>query len=122
MARLGPVFDPQNPPKKFMWVPFLRPFPGNEAHTTFSWGPKSGVSGGGQKVYVEKVYVLSPSLKQAGGSQVEGNVRCLGMMCAWQQRSQSDARLCACSYRIPQLLERLKRHTRAQEATGRRRG
>ena len=41
-----------------MWVPFLRPFPGNEAHKLFSGGPKSGVLGGGKKVYVEKVYVL----------------------------------------------------------------
>ena len=45
-----------------MWVPFLRPFPGNEAHKLFSGGPKWGVSGGGQKVYVEKVYVLFRSL------------------------------------------------------------
>ena len=41
-----------------MRVPFLRPFPGNEAHKLFSVGPKSGVLGGGQKVYVEKVYVF----------------------------------------------------------------
>ena len=41
-----------------MWVPFLRPFPGNEAHQLFSGGPKWGVLGGGQKVYVEKVSVL----------------------------------------------------------------
>ena len=42
-----------------MWVPFLRPFPGNEVHKLFfSGGPKWGVLGGGQKVYVEKVYVL----------------------------------------------------------------
>ena len=37
-----------------MWVPFSRPFPGNEAHKLFSGGPKCG----GQNVYVEKVYVL----------------------------------------------------------------
>ena len=42
-----------------MWVPLLRPFPGNEAHELFSGGPKWGVLGGGQqKVYVEKVFVL----------------------------------------------------------------
>ena len=41
-----------------MWVPFWRPFPGNEAHKLLSRGPKGGVLGGGQKVYVEKVYVL----------------------------------------------------------------
>ena len=35
------------PPKKFMRVPFLRSFPGNEAHTLFSGGPKWGVFGGG---------------------------------------------------------------------------
>ena len=54
----GAPFLPQTPPKKFMWVPFLCPFPGNEAHKLFSGGPKWGVLGGGQKVYVEKVYVL----------------------------------------------------------------
>ena len=52
---------PRLPPKKSMWVPFLRSFPGNEAHKLFSGGPKWGVSGGGPKVYVEKVYVLFPS-------------------------------------------------------------
>ena len=51
MARLGtPVWPPKIPPKSFMWVPSLRPFPGNEA-------------GGGQKVYVERVYVLFRSLQ-----------------------------------------------------------
>ena len=45
-----------------MWVPFLRSFPGNEAHKLFSRAPKVGVLGGMQKVYVEKVYVLFPSL------------------------------------------------------------
>ena len=53
-----PPLDPKIPPKKFMWVPFWRPFPGNEAHKLFSGGPKWGVLGGGQKVYAEKVYVL----------------------------------------------------------------
>ena len=46
-----------------MWVPFLRPFPGNEAHKLFSGVLKWGVLGGGQKVYVEKVYVLFRSPK-----------------------------------------------------------
>ena len=32
----------------------------------FFWGPKWGVLGGGQKVYVEKVYVLFPPLKTGG--------------------------------------------------------
>ena len=42
-----------------MWVPFLRSLPGNEAHEPTSFcGPKWGVLGGGQKVYVDKVYVL----------------------------------------------------------------
>ena len=35
-----------------------RPFRGNEAHKLFSGGPKWGVLGGGQEVYVENVYVL----------------------------------------------------------------
>ena len=53
-----PFLTPKIPPKKFMWVPFLRSFPGNEAHKLFSGGPNWGVLGGGQKVYVEKVYML----------------------------------------------------------------
>ena len=59
MARSGPGLTPQIPPEKSL----LRSFPGNEAHNLFSGGPRSGVLGGGQKVYVEKVYVLFPSLK-----------------------------------------------------------
>ena len=31
----APFWTPQNPPK-FMWVPFLRPFPGSEAHKLLS--------------------------------------------------------------------------------------
>ena len=58
MARLGPLLTPKFPPKKFMWVPFLRPFPGTEVHKLFSGGGQMGCFGWGQKVYVEKVYVL----------------------------------------------------------------
>ena len=47
-----------------MWVPYLSPFPENEAHN-FSGGPKWGVLGGGQRVYVEKVYVLLLSPKKS---------------------------------------------------------
>ena len=37
-----PVWDPLfDPPKMFMWVPFLRPFPGNEAHIFLLVGPRS---------------------------------------------------------------------------------
>ena len=50
-----------------MWVPYVvEKIPGNEAHKLLSKGPKSGVLGGGQKVYVERVYVLFPSLKRLG--------------------------------------------------------
>ena len=41
-----------------MWVPFWRSFPGHEARRLLSGGSKWGGLGGGQKVYVEKVYVL----------------------------------------------------------------
>ena len=34
------LFDPQIPPEKFMWAPFVRLFPRNEAHKPFSGGPK----------------------------------------------------------------------------------
>ena len=59
MARLGtPFWPPKSPEKVYVYVPVLRSFPGNEAHKLFSGDPKWGVLGGGQKVYVEKVYVL----------------------------------------------------------------
>ena len=57
-----------------MWVPFLRSFPGNEAHKLFSGGPKWGVLGGGQKVYVEKVDVLCLSPKAVEGLKQRGYI------------------------------------------------
>ena len=36
-----PFLTPKIPPKMFMWVPFLRSFPGKEAHKFF-WGSKKG--------------------------------------------------------------------------------
>ena len=63
----GAAFStPKICPKKFMWVPFLHPFPGNEAHKLFSGGQAWGVLAGGQKDYVEKVYVLFWSPTQGG--------------------------------------------------------
>ena len=41
-----------------MWVPFLRSFPGNEAHKLFLGAQTGAFWVGGQKVYVERVYVL----------------------------------------------------------------
>ena len=61
----GSKKTPKIPPKMFVGVPFLRSFPGNEAHELFSGGPKWG-----QKVYVEKVYVLFPSPINGGFSPV----------------------------------------------------
>ena len=67
MARLGPPFGPKNLPEKvYVYVPLLRPFPGNEAHKLFSGGQKWGVLDGGQKVYVENVYVLFRSPNDCG--------------------------------------------------------
>ena len=37
-----------------MWVPFLRSFPGNEAHKLFSGGPKWGFRVGGKKFMLKK--------------------------------------------------------------------
>ena len=49
-----PLLTPKIPPKKFMWVPFLRPFPGkNEAHQLFFWGP-NGVFWVGPKKFMLK--------------------------------------------------------------------
>ena len=44
-----PFLTPKFRPKRFMWFPL-----GNEEHN-FCGGPKWGVLGGGQKVYVERV-------------------------------------------------------------------
>ena len=43
-----PLFDPPNPPEKYMRVLCLRPFLGNEAHN-FLGGPKMGCFGWGPK-------------------------------------------------------------------------
>ena len=74
MAENGPFgtppLTPKIPFKKAYVGPFFRPFPGNEAHELLSGGPKWGVLGGGQKVYVEKVYVLFRSTRRGGGRKV----------------------------------------------------
>ena len=70
----APFLTPKLAPKKFMWVPFLRSFPGNEAHKLFSGGPKRGVLGGGQKVHVEKVYCSFLSLKINSQTIFSGHV------------------------------------------------
>ena len=59
----APFLTPKIPPEKVYVGPFFRSFPGSEAYKLFSGGGgcKIGVLGGGQKVYVEKVYVLFPS-------------------------------------------------------------
>ena len=67
MAQNGPFgtpfWTPKSPEKVYVYTPLLRSFPGNEAHKLFfSGGPKSGVLGEGQKVYVVKFYVLFLSL------------------------------------------------------------
>ena len=61
MARLGPSFWPQIPPEKVCACPFFASFPRKWGTATFFWGPKRGVLGGGEKVYDEKVDVLSRS-------------------------------------------------------------
>ena len=57
----GAFFDPRNAPKKFVWVPFLRSFPGNW-HINFFWGLRMGLFGWGAQACVEQVYVLFLSL------------------------------------------------------------
>ena len=49
MARLGAHYHPKIPPKKVFVGPFLRSFPGNEAHKLFFWGPRMGGLGWGPK-------------------------------------------------------------------------
>ena len=54
VAENGP-FGTQKSHWKSLWVPFLRPFPGNEAHHFF-WGPKMGFLGGWAKKYMLKKF------------------------------------------------------------------
>ena len=68
MARLGPRFWPRKIPPKSLCGSLFCVLSWEMRHTNFFfWGPKMGVSGGGQKVYVEKVYVLFPPLSRPGG-------------------------------------------------------
>ena len=64
MARLGCLFDPENAPEK-VYVDLSQEI---RHMNIFSAGPKWGVLGGGQKVYVDKVDVLflSPILGPKG--------------------------------------------------------
>ena len=61
MAEIGPFgtpfLTPKIPPKKFMWVPFLRPFPGNEAHKYFFLGAQNGVFWLGAKKFMLKKFM-----------------------------------------------------------------
>ena len=63
-----PFSTPRIPLKKFMWVPFLRSFPRNEAHKLFSEGPKLGVWVGANKFMLKKFMCffrpLSASLRE----------------------------------------------------------
>ena len=60
MAENGPFGTPQkDPPERVCVGPFFASFPKEMRHVNFFLGvPKWGILGGGQKVYVEKVYVL----------------------------------------------------------------
>ena len=100
VAKIGPFgtpfLTPKFPLKKFMWVPLLRSFPGNEAHKLFPGGPKWGVLGGRQKVYVEKVYVLflfwSPNILRVFFSFSKfGEPRRVGEFTKIEGRKQSSA-------------------------------
>ena len=71
MACLGPLFGPKIPLKKFMWVPFAV-LSQEMRHTNFFFS--GDCLGWGQKVYVEKVYVLvlSPTEESAKNYQIQG--------------------------------------------------
>ena len=66
-VRKWPVWDPRfwpqkSPPRKSLCRSLVCVFsPGNEAHKLLSGGRNGRGLGGGQKVYIEKVYVLFPS-------------------------------------------------------------
>ena len=60
MARWDPVFDPENPPEKFTWVPFLRCFIGNEAHQLFLGAQMGGFWTGAKKLTLNKFMCFLP--------------------------------------------------------------
>ena len=56
-----------------MWVPFSRPFPGNEAHN-FPWGPTSRFLGvGGKKFILKKFVCFSVPYRQFLSGSFRGN-------------------------------------------------
>ena len=55
---LRPLLDPPNPPIKFMWSPFLRPFPEMRHISFFSGGLNWVFWGGAKSFYVEINYML----------------------------------------------------------------
>ena len=57
-----PFVTPKIPGKSLSGSLLVRSFPGNEAHRLFPVPPTWGILGGGQRVYVENVDVLSLSL------------------------------------------------------------
>ena len=62
-----PLFDPQNLPEKVYVGPFLRPFPGNEAHKLFFLGAQNGVFWVGAKKFRLKKFMCvagSQSLRE----------------------------------------------------------
>ena len=59
MARLGPLFDPQNPREEVYMGPFFASLPGNEAHKhiNFFLGAQNGVFWVGAKKSMLKKFV-----------------------------------------------------------------
>ena len=57
----APFLTPRIPPKKLMWVPFLRPFPENEAHHFYFFpGAQNGVFWVGAKKFLLKKLMCEP--------------------------------------------------------------
>ena len=67
-----PFFTPKIPPKMFMWVPFSRSFPGNEAHKLFLGAHNWGFGVGSKKFMLKKfLCFLRPLIQRNLGSESE---------------------------------------------------
>ena len=67
------LLDTPNSPRKSLCGSLFCALSQEMRHINFFWAPKRGVLGGGQKVYLEKVYVLFPSLIFGGSGGTLGD-------------------------------------------------
>ena len=65
------------PHEKFLWVPFLHPFPGNEAHKLFFWRPKlEGFVWGAKKFMLKKFMCFFCPLRERDADSTQFGQLC----------------------------------------------